>query len=318
MSICCRRLTVVTTLASIAVAMLTVSAQAEKVFAAYGGKGDRAEQIRCPDGYFLTGLHGKTGLWIDQVGLICHRFKGKPANRYGESRFVTPRGGNGGAWNPRSCDKDLAINSIEGSVIVDGSTLKYVRDIRFSCSRPPDGATANEVTFGGTYTPQSTSSPMATIPGITMALGPHHCRGDQYATGLNLRYGQHVNAVGLICNTFHSADPPLFGPPQSSASARPGMEVNTDRPGSDRHHMAADDPEFCRLACVNDRKHDKRHGCRAWTYVKPGLHDVRGVCYLKNPAPNPVTNTCCISGVLPRELPSEPWRPRPEDEARQP
>jgi hypothetical protein len=93
------------------------------------------------------------------------------------------------------------------------------------------------------------------------------------------------------------------------------MENNTDRPGSDIDRSAMDDPETCRLACVNNRKQGK--GCRAWTWVRPGVQESRGVCYLKNPAPSPVPNTCCISGKLPRALPRERWTPGPDDRYRE-
>src|SRR5690606_18372862 len=71
-----------------------------------------------------------------------------------------------------------------------------------------------------------------------------------------------------------------------------GMENNTDRPGSDynRFVLTVADPKNCQTACNADQ------GCAAWTYVRPGVQQKEAVCYVKRPAPAPVSNTCCISG----------------------
>jgi hypothetical protein len=80
---------------------------------------------------------------------------------------------------------------------------------------------------------------------------------------------------------------------------RAGMENNTDRAGSDyaRLNLPAD-PENCRLACMNDRGR-----CVSWTYVRPGVQEPGAVCYLKNAAPPPAPNNCCVSGVRPGRSP---------------
>ncbi len=75
-------------------------------------------------------------------------------------------------------------------------------------------------------------------------------------------------------------------------SVSPGMENNTDRPGSDyaRFVLTEASPKNCQTACAADT------GCAAWTYVRPGVQEANAICYLKRPAPAPVANNCCISG----------------------
>jgi len=95
----------------------------------------------------------------------------------------------------------------------------------------------------------------------------------------------------------------------------PGMEENTDRPGADYNRFALNgrNPDQCQAACKSDSR------CAAWTYVRPGLQQREAVCYLKDPAPNPVPHTCCISGIkrpvvgLGKKPPS--WSPGPGDAA---
>lgn len=75
----------------------------------------------------------------------------------------------------------------------------------------------------------------------------------------------------------------------------PGMENNTDRPGSDynRFVLTVPSPKNCKAACDADQ------GCAAWTYVRPGVQQKEAICYVKRPAPAPVSNNCCISGKKP-------------------
>lgn len=72
-----------------------------------------------------------------------------------------------------------------------------------------------------------------------------------------------------------------------------GMEVGIDRPGSDFSRSVLDetDPQVCKRLC------DAAAQCEAWTYVKPGVQGPKPVCYLKRPAPAPVPNDCCTSGI---------------------
>ncbi len=70
------------------------------------------------------------------------------------------------------------------------------------------------------------------------------------------------------------------------------FESDTDRRGFDYQRLpGTEDAESCRDLCLRDGK------CRAWTWVKPGVQEARGVCYLKDPAPAATRDTCCVSGL---------------------
>ena len=77
------------------------------------------------------------------------------------------------------------------------------------------------------------------------------------------------------------------------------MESNSDRPGGDyknfwinRETEAFVAVKQCEQACEADPN------CRAYTFVKPGVHGKDAHCYLKNAVPARVENDCCTSGVL--------------------
>lgn len=80
------------------------------------------------------------------------------------------------------------------------------------------------------------------------------------------------------------------------------LEEDTDRYGSDfqRVEMGAPDPWACRTACVNNG------ACQTFTYVKPGVQGPNPICYLKNAAPAPTPNACCVSGMVRANAPPPP------------
>jgi hypothetical protein len=55
-------------------------------------------------------------------------------------------------------------------------------------------------------------------------------------------------------------------------------------------------PTYCMQECFADLN------CKAFTYVKPGIHAPEGVCYLKNGFAPASPNTCCVSGVHGRPI----------------
>ena len=87
---------------------------------------------------------------------------------------------------------------------------------------------------------------------------------------------------------------PSNGDSASISRAQGNMEVGIDRPGQDFQNfdLSSADPALCESACSLNQN------CRAWTYVKPNtIQGPNPRCWLKTGIPNPVSNTCCISGV---------------------
>lgn len=315
----------------IALAWLFAAASAHAtIFPAEGGKGARGEIVTCPDGYLLTGFHGGTGAWIDSIGLVCTEFR-PPRYSAGDVQRLTPRGGPGGGLTEQYCDAEGAIREIKIEVLFDGAirkTPKLVWVVEFSCTRPKDGSEAgNARKYTG----------IRQVPGFATdyRIYTHSCPGDEYATGVTVRYGKDVNALGLICGPA-AASPPLgvgdagrAGNTGTAERIDPTMENNTDRPGSDydRFHINDQRPDRCQSECLLQRDR-----CKAWTYVRPGIQHQQAVCYLKNAVPLARSNTCCVSGVLPSKSrsaitqdpggfapgPLVPTPPKPGDVATEP
>lgn len=69
--------------------------------------------------------------------------------------------------------------------------------------------------------------------------------------------------------------------------------TNQDRPGSDYSNfdLQSATPDLCLAACAKDP------GCKAYTYVNPGVQGSKARCWLKNNVPSVVNSNCCITGV---------------------
>jgi len=123
--------------------------------------------------------------------------------------------------------------------------------------------------------------------GVRMRINGQDCRQRKFSDfgcGCNI-----TPSPNETCRRFQN-----FLRISGGGAVQPGMEQNTDRPGSDfrRFVMSSPNPNACQNACTNDSK------CRAWTYVRPGVQTSHAVCWLKHAIPNPIPNTCCVSGVV--------------------
>lgn len=76
------------------------------------------------------------------------------------------------------------------------------------------------------------------------------------------------------------------------SGVRLGLEMNTDRAGSDysSFSLAAPAPELCQARCASEG------GCRAWTYVPPTADGASPQCFLKNAVPVAYSTEGMVSG----------------------
>ncbi len=77
--------------------------------------------------------------------------------------------------------------------------------------------------------------------------------------------------------------------------AEESVETGVNRPGRDYKDFEMEPTlggfQPCQAACRNDS------WCRAWTYVAAGVQGPKAHCWLKKSVPEPVKDSCCVSGV---------------------
>jgi hypothetical protein len=169
-------------------------ASAHRTWPVIGGAGDATTTVSCPAGEQIVGFEGRTGLWIDQVRLMCARQV--DASTMGEPHPIgDAMGGFGGASRREVCGRKFMIHSIG---MIYTKNQKQVVAIHVSCASIA-GDTASYVGFGGSYT--AIEDPCA----ATATCGPdtdkvHEICPNERFTGVTARVGKDVNALGFICD----------------------------------------------------------------------------------------------------------------------
>jgi hypothetical protein len=114
----------------------------------------------------------------------------------------------------------------------DKERWKYVFSLDAKCVRPSDGKDGGHFVFGG--------DDHVLDADVPESWEIQSCPDQEYATGLSIRYGQYVNAVGLICDRIQAQKvldipasqfprrtpptppPPPSPPPPSPTPSSPG------------------------------------------------------------------------------------------------
>lgn len=176
-------------IAAAATMLLTTTGHARHALTVVGGGGDAAARALCPPGQRLAGFSGRSGLWIDQIQMVCAKPGGQPV-AMGE-RYGGAGGGTKDGFCPRNWDmtNHAALNMT--------TRERQVAAINFECRSRATGETMN-MSFGN-------PAYLARCPGIGVGncrsdpFTLQNCPADEIALGFNVRYGKDVNAIGLIC-----------------------------------------------------------------------------------------------------------------------
>ncbi len=212
-------------IAATAMGLLTGPAQAT-VIPAQGATGDVHGEIRCPRGYVVVGFVGRTGSWIDKLAPMCAQVM--PGYVTGGVVVPDGKGGNGGEPTDRYCPRDTAVRDIsliyywehyEKGVPGIGEyydRIDTVSGVGFSCIHMNDGSAAPRAMFGPAIPGSNGEAPPVVIA----------CPDQEYAVGVTIHYGKHVNALGLICANVEIYTPPAPPPPPPAAP-----------PPAPAHHM---------------------------------------------------------------------------------
>lgn len=171
-------------------------------FPPFGAGGDAAFSDVCPGGQYMIGVRVRSGLWLDQMAIICAVPSGVGPHYVGPAR-----GGNGGGPGERTCPPGQLINNMNFT-LTKGN--RQVVKFSFNCSSP-NGASRSLFNIGGSYTSNNPFPPGQSCP-----------KGEG-ATGMAGRFGKDVNAVGLICNKLPAAVPAVTPPSRVKFPDKPSQ-----------------------------------------------------------------------------------------------
>jgi hypothetical protein len=180
-------LRVIMTIAALGWAGFAMAADHPTTFALNGGQGDIHNALVCADGTYVKGFRGRVGDWIDRLTVICTKEPLKPGGHVGGSKSIGSFGGDGGnEVDPMLC-QDALVGKMREFLTSDN---RMVSRVTFTCRSPATGKDVEVLRFGS-------------IPGGTYE--EQDCPPGEIATGVEARWGKHVNAVALICNKIKIA-----------------------------------------------------------------------------------------------------------------
>ncbi len=196
----------------------TAMAQAEFTTDPYGARGDTGMDLRCDGGRYVVGVIGASGTNVDRLQLQCARIGADGLALPADMTSVSV-GGNGGAPATVTCSAKAYARSI---IVTLNQAKKQVRVLNAGCGNAAgDGA---GFAIGGPDEGQSL------IPGNNYIwYRSWTCPANMAVTGLKVRYGQHVNAIGVICNAIILQPPPSTTPPSTTppGPVQPPREIKS-------------------------------------------------------------------------------------------
>jgi uncharacterized protein YkwD len=174
-------------------------------FPPHGGSGDADVTDKCPTGQFLVGLSIRSGSWVDQMALTCAGVDPNTGATGLPKDVLPPRGGTGGGPSAKTCLPGFIIH---GVALLMTAQDRQVRLFIFNCVSTTSTARHN-LDLGN-------NAPI--FPNVQQ-----NCPAGEAVTGIRIRFGRHVNAVGLVCETFAQVD--LKQPPAEPVDCRDGDEA---------------------------------------------------------------------------------------------
>jgi hypothetical protein len=196
----------------------TALAQAEFTTDPYGAQGDTGLDVRCSGDRYVVGVIGASGSNVDRIQLQCARLGSDGLALPADMTSVSV-GGNGGAPTTVTCSAKAYVRSI---LVTLNQAKKQVRVLDADCG--------NAAGNGAGFAIGGPREGVGLLPGSNYIwYRSWDCPANMAVTGLKVRYGQHVNAIGVICNAIilQPAPPP---PPPPPGPARTGEIVTLGKP----------------------------------------------------------------------------------------
>lgn len=176
------------------------------VYAPFGARGDASFEDHCPVGQYIVGLHVRSGAWMDQLGVICAAVSSTGAVSGNHS--LPPHGGNGGGPSERTCGSNQVVSAMRFTMT---RADRQVKEITMAC-RATTGSGTGAFTIGAAASPQKID-----------VFRQQGCPAGDAATGIQGRYGKHVNAIGLICSRLVLPRPPVAAQPPGQQQCSEGQ-----------------------------------------------------------------------------------------------
>jgi hypothetical protein len=149
-----------------------------------GGTTGFPTQTECPGGYVAVGIHGRFGLHIDRLGLVCRVLNAD--NSLGATYYAGAQGGFGGDHFELWCPSGQAIAGFQGY------SSDYIHQLKLHCSTPSVG-----------FSPAPTESDSNPIGSYTGSSFSAMCPRSYLVTSLKVKVGSFVDQMQTVCTQLY-------------------------------------------------------------------------------------------------------------------
>lgn len=162
-----------------------------------GGGGGTPFIAPCPQGFYLVGLTGRTGAWVDRISPVCAPWLGAQ-HTFGPTTTGQVHGSsNGGQPVLRVCPIGAAIARWETSYTrTNQSSIGFVASITATCLSIERPSTGQIILVGS---PAEEHGPLHAPAQFNVTGVPATCPADKIGIGIHGRAGLFVDRIGLIC-----------------------------------------------------------------------------------------------------------------------
>ena len=161
-------------------------AAARHEIGAIGPSGDRQTTVTCPPGEELRGFRGRSGVWIDQIQILCAGRN--PDGSYRDAHaWGAALGGTGGAEQSDDCGSRQTLGNLSALRTND---LRRIAKINFGC-RSGSAMSGHEFGNGGYG---------RTEFGTATVINGDCDRFGEVLVGIAVNYGKDVNGLGYVCD----------------------------------------------------------------------------------------------------------------------
>ena len=161
----------------------------------WGGSGGTSSyNLDCGSTGVMVGLYGKTGLWIDQIGITCQKIN--PDGTLGSEYTRGPVGGTGGIGKNARCTEGKAIRAMLSF------TGSFVDKLMPTCC--PWSATTRRVNGGTGMCFRIEIGDWGGVGVFTLVQNDTiTCPPDKVGKALRGKYGSYIDSLQFVCDEYN-------------------------------------------------------------------------------------------------------------------
>jgi hypothetical protein len=159
-----------------------------------GSGGTTGYNLDCGSTGVMVGIYGKTGMWIDQIGITCQTVKAD--GTLGGTYTRGPVGGSGGDGAASRCDPGMVVGQM---IAATGAFVDRVIIYCFSWDPRARRYTDGKASYGGNL---GTVGALGYLGSINLN-SEVKCPLEKVAKAIRGKYGSYIDSLQFVCDDYN-------------------------------------------------------------------------------------------------------------------